>query len=118
MPKIVVAKSGRNRNFVQLMVQAPLLDSYSQDFILPLRDTSTMYLKQLTPSGKNLVEALAKISGVTRIGVNLYALSLHMSPVFESDEISQQALEVIKVELGYDSSVVVEETTMEALLEN
>lgn len=118
MSKIVVATSGQNPYFVQFHVRSPLLVGRSQDFFLPLKETSVPYLDELTPSGKLIIKALAEIQGVTRVGVNLYALSIHTSPAFELAEVTLQVLEAIKTELGYDSTVIVEETTTEVLYGN
>jgi len=115
MSKIVVATSGRNRYFIQFHVRVPMLVGRSQDFFLPLKPTSAPYLDELTPSGRLIITALGEIQGITRVGVNLHALSVHTSPAYELTEITPQVLEVIKNMLGYDSTMVVEETTMEAL---
>jgi len=117
MNKIVVATSNRNSNFIQFHVRVPLVTRKSQDFFLPLKETSAPYLDELTLSGKHIIQALARVQGITRVGVNLYALSVHTSPAFELTEITLQVLEVIKVQLGYDS-ISVEETTMEKLFGN
>lgn len=115
MVKIVVATSQRNPIFVQFHVREPLVAGKNQEFFLPLKRTSETYLDELTQNGKELVLRLSRVAGVTRIAVNLHALSLHTSPAFELAEITSQVLEVIKTVLGYDSTVVVEETTMQAL---
>lgn len=113
MAKIVIASS---LNFRQIHVPAILTETTtSEDFFLPLKETSGSYLDRLSEGGKRIVANLAQVDGITRIGINIHCVSLHLSPAYDWDEMKSDVLEIIRSRLSLRPDTPIEEMTMDAL---
>jgi hypothetical protein len=116
MSRMIIAYSNKNKLFCQIHVRTKLLEKdKAQDFFLPLKKSSTTYLAQLSAEGEDVVRSLAEVDGLHRIGVNLYCLSLHLSPVFTWEEVIDEIIVIVKDECYLDKEVEVMYTTIEEL---
>ena len=106
MAKIVVKVF--EGSFVQKFYTSHIVSQSTQSFRRPLNEKSEQYLKKLGRLGRDLVERIIKIRGVTMVDINSYEIRIEFGPAHDLETVQKSVLKVISelVFPGLDKSEI------------